>query len=157
MIFKRYFTFIALLLFTLSCSLDPAVLHLPKEGSFELLAGSRDGCDSGFSSRGNSFYRTFYKFSQKPELIENDEYFDAWYRGYIYCFHIANKRQFTEIDADLDPAYAKFWNGDYPNENPQIRWPWDQGVPMPDHGIKLPGQGEFHWNTMFMGCKTIFC
>lgn len=149
-------TYLLIILFTASCSLYSPTIKITKEGSYETLAGTKDGCDSSISARGNSFYRMFYSFQQRPELMHSHEYFDAWYRGYIYCFHFVNRRQFTPIDNDLQPGYYKFWSLGK-NENPKVAWPWDQGVPMIDHGIKFPGEGDFHWNNLFVGCKTIFC
>jgi hypothetical protein len=34
--------------------------------------GLFDGCFSGYSARGNSFYKTMFYFRQNPELIHDD-------------------------------------------------------------------------------------
>ena len=151
---------ITLLYFLGSCSISPYTIHLPQEGSYQLVKGVRDGCDSAHSSRGNSMYRTFYKFQQDPYLITDDEYFHSWYRGDIYCFHIINRRAFKSIDSDLEPAHSNFWGAG----RPKIDFPLEQGVPTPwsHEGIKLFGESESSgggvwWNNMFKGCKTVFC
>ncbi|MBL6784672.1 MAG: hypothetical protein ISQ32_00010 [Rickettsiales bacterium] len=151
---------VILILVTASCSFSPYTIHLPQEGSYQLVQGVRDGCDTAHSSRGNSFYRTFYKFKQDPTLIEDDEYYHSWYRGYIYCFHIVNRRAFKAIDSDLSPPWQNFWG----SGRPKIEFPYPDGVPTPwsNEGIKLFGESESSgggvwWNNMFKGCKTVFC
>ena len=146
--------------FVIGCSVTPSQVQLPTKGSIALLQGTRDGCVSAHSSRGNSLYRTFYSFEMKADLITDDEYFDSWYRGYIYCFHIINVRAFSAIDSDLEAPWKDFWG---PNK-PKIDFPFAQGVPVPwsNQGIKLFGESESSgggvwWNNMFKGCKTIFC
>ena len=160
--FKAVFIFILASLIN-ACSLYPAAIRLPEDGSYEMLAGSKHGCDSALSSRGNSFYRTFFRFKQDPYLIENTEYFDSWYRGYIYCFHVINARAFSAVDAWVEPEHSWFWNRNEESMTPAIpKWPWAQGAfslsfPVGDNaGIKLPGQGENAWDNFFVSCKAIW-
>lgn len=151
---------LTLLIFLCSCSVSPYTIELPQEGSYQLVKGVRDGCDSAHSSRGNSLYRTFYKFTQEPSLMEDDEYAHAWYRGYIYCFHVVARRAYNPIDSDLTPAHKNFWGAN----KPKVEFPYSEGVPTPwsNDGVKIFGESESSgggvwWNNMFKGCKTIFC
>ena len=146
-----------------SCSRDmltPAHIKLPQYGSHAMLSGIKQGCNSAHSSRGNSMYRTFFRFELDVNQIEDTEYFDSWYRGYLYCFHIINRRAFSAIDSNLTPEHVWFWNRGK-SGNPGIKWPWDQGVKIPgqgEGGIQAPGQGSgWKWNTDFFGnCKGIW-
>ena len=143
----------------MACSkyiITPAQIKLPEYGSRQLLVGVRDGCDTAHSSRGNSLYRTLFGFEQKPELILDDEYYDAWYRGYIYCFHIINRNAFGSIDAYLKPEHQWFWaKGAYNHKG--IEWAWSQGVDINLNAkLKFIGEGENWWNGMFKGCQGLF-
>lgn len=144
----------------ISCSkyiITPAQIKLPKYGSEQLLSGIRDGCDSAHSSRGNSLYRTFFTFTQQPELISDDEYYDAWYRGYIYCFHIINRNAFGTIDSAIEPEHNWFWAKGGNNHGSAMKWTWDSGVDIKlNASLKMIGEGENWWNTMFVGCKGIY-
>jgi hypothetical protein len=135
---------------------SPDFARLQQGGSAEMQAGLIHGCETAHSSRGNSFSRTFSGFKQDPNLVEDSEYFDSWYRGYIYCFHIVNAVGFSPIDGNMVIAHSSFWN-DGANLNPALTWPWDQGTKLPGQGekIKMLGEGEVWWNGMFQGCKGI--
>ena len=163
----RIIIYILLILHTASCSKyfwgSPAPIKFSKYGSYSMLKGLREGCNSAHSSRGNSFQRVLFKFELSHELIEDIEYFDSWYRGYIYCFHVVHRRAFAaggQIDDRMQPEHSWFWNKN--NEgNPGIKWPLDQGIPFLNYGdgIKLPGQQEgWHWNKNLFGgnCKGVW-
>ena len=150
---------IILLNIQISCSkyvISPSQVKLPEYGSKQMLSGIRDGCDSAHSSRGNSMYRSFFTFTQSPELIEDDEYYDAWYRGYIYCFHIINRNAFGSIDSFLEPEHSWFW-ANRQGHNSTLKWTWNQGVDVKlNASLKFIGEGENWWNNMFKGCKGIY-
>ena len=123
-----------------------------------MLQGTRDGCDSAHSSRGNGLLKTFFNFEQKSELIEDDEYYDSWYRGYIYCFHIVNKRSFSSIDAFMTPEHGWFWNKGA-GGNPKVDWPFASAFNWSTTGdVIKPLQMDWHWNEGLLGnhCKGIF-
>ena len=153
------FFMIILCVISTGCSryvISPSHIKLPQYGSYELLTGMRQGCNSAHSSRGNGFYRTFFKLELDAKQIENAEYFDAWYRGYINCFHIITRRAFDSIDSNVEPAHAFFWNRGNPG-NPKLNMQMD-GFHMGStgQGVKLPGEGEGWWNTHLLGgCKGI--
>jgi hypothetical protein len=156
---RRIFIIISLLAL-MNCSKDSMManaIKLPYEGSYALVQGAKDGCYTAHSSRGNSFYRTFFNFTQDPNMILDDEYADSWYRGYIYCFHIVNLRAFTPID-DNGLDHTWFWNKDQPGNPAVFDWPIDAGIPMigEGEGIKVPGQGEEWWDSLFGVCKGIW-
>ena len=46
---------LTLLIFLCSCSISPYTIELPQEGSYQLVKGVRDGCDTAHSTRGNGF------------------------------------------------------------------------------------------------------
>lgn len=160
---KLRFLLYILILSLGNCSkyiISPAHIKLPKYGSYALLTGMRQGCNSAHSSRGNSLYRTFFKFELDAKQIENAEYFDSWYRGYVYCFHLVNRRAFSPIDSNMEPEHAWFWNNKN-SGNPKVGWAFGQGVSLPGFGekIKLPGQEEgWHWNNNLFGgnCQGIW-
>ncbi len=159
---------ILILLLTLSaltsCSkyvLYPANIDLPKYGSYGLVKGARQGCNTAMYSRGNSFQKMFFRYEQDGELMADDEYYDAWRRGYLYCFHIVNRYAFEPIDAFIEPEHKWFWLRPESHKskagNPTVAYPLAQGVDLNfGGGVRLPGQGEAWWNTMFVGCKGIF-
>lgn len=153
---------ITLFFFVCGCSVSPWTIHLPQQGSYQLVKGVRDGCASAHSSRGNGFIRMFYKFEQDPYLITDDEYFHSWYRGYIYCFHVVARRAFKPVDSDLVLPWQTFW-GD--STKPKVDFPFgNAGVPTPwsNEGVSFFGEkessgGGVWWNNMFKDCKTVFC
>ena len=145
-------------LFLTACKPPMAsMIVLPTEGSPQLVQGIRDGCETAHSSRGNSYHRTFYKFTQDVNQMNDDEYFDSWYRGYIWCFHIVNAVAFSAVDGSLYVPHETFWNKEGGNSaklsSPSL---YEQGVPTPWGGkIKMIGEGETWWDTMFKGCKGV--
>ncbi len=68
--------------------------------------GLFDGCFSGYSARGNSFYKSMFYFRQNPELIHDDRYRFAWGRGYGACFPEAIMWTYNQ------PLGSKFVNTD---------------------------------------------
>ena len=169
--YRRKFNILLILLslnlFLFGCSkyiISPSQIKLPEYGSKQMLTGIRDGCDSAHSSRGNSLYRTFFKFEQKPELILDDEYYDAWYRGYIYCFHIVNRRAFGSIDDNFQSEHGEwFWAKEGYNHKGIDSFLDTKGIDLDfNGGIKMPGEGQAWWNTGLFGnfgkhkCKGIF-
>lgn len=144
----------------ISCSkyiITPSQIKLPEYGSRQMLDGIRDGCDSAHSSRGNTLYRNFFTFTQNPELISDDEYYDSWYRGYIYCFHIVNRNAFGSIDSFLEPEHSWFWAKSSYNHGSITAWSLDSGVDIKlNASLKFIGEGENWWNNMFKGCKGIY-
>ena len=71
-------------------ALIPNKIELPAKGTYTVVQASQDGCSTAASSRGNSMYRTFYKYRKDPYFTSNSVYYDSWFRAYIYCFHIIN-------------------------------------------------------------------
>ena len=139
----KIITSILIILFSNGCSKyfwgSPAAIKLPKYGSYAMLKGMKEGCNSAHSSRGNSFQRTLFRFELSHELIQDIEYFDSWYRGYIYCFHVVHRRSFAaggQID-DRMPDHDWFWNGNKSNNS--IKWPLDSGLKIFGDKVTFPG------------------
>lgn len=65
--------------------LPAAMGTMPEGGSQEFESGWRDGCKTGMSTMASNYYKTFYRYTQDPELINNIEYYQAWKDAYHYC------------------------------------------------------------------------
>ncbi len=48
-------------------------------------AGWRDGCQSGSATAATPLQRLYYGFKMDEQLIENDEYYNAWNKAFVYC------------------------------------------------------------------------
>lgn len=53
--------------------------------------GWDDGCNTGMGTMTYSYYKSFYKFKQDVNLVDNPEYYKAWKDAYTYCRHYAFK------------------------------------------------------------------
>jgi hypothetical protein len=54
-------------------------------GPPEYQQGWQDGCESGYSTYGNSMYKTFYHYKMDPNLRNNDIYYRTWNDAFNYC------------------------------------------------------------------------
>ena len=113
--------------------------------------GFFDGCFTGYSARGNSFYKTIFYFRQNPALIRDDRYRFAWGRAYGICFPEAvmwsysqslgskfvNKDMITNDFAPFEmPVTMPFGND---SESRPAVWYFDESI---DRG--LPGVAKFN-------------
>lgn len=68
----------------------PQPLFLDTEidyGPPEYRQGYADGCESGLSRMGNSFYKAMHTFKQDPYLINNSKLYErAWKDAHLYCW-----------------------------------------------------------------------
>lgn len=56
------------------------------EGAPELFKqGWQDGCETGSATSATQFQRLFYGFKINEQLVRNDEYYNAWNKGFRYC------------------------------------------------------------------------
>jgi hypothetical protein len=91
---KNIIIILTLLIFTSGCKwFSEAKLHNLAFMNIKMPAGTpnfqkgyKDGCSTALYSRGNTLYRTRYKYSFHPELIDDPEYFFGRKRGYNFCF-----------------------------------------------------------------------
>jgi len=47
--------------------------------------GWSDGCQSGSATSTNYIQRLYYGFKMNDAMVENDEYYNAWNKGFRYC------------------------------------------------------------------------
>ncbi len=65
----------------------------PPNAPPEYKAGWEHGCKTGFSSMGNLFIKTFYKFTQDENMRRNPSYMRAWIDSFDYCRSVVNRLQ----------------------------------------------------------------
>lgn len=63
----------------------------PLGASPDYQLGWEHGCKSGYSAYGNSFYKTFYKFTQDRTMLRNPIYYKAWTDALAYCRAYINR------------------------------------------------------------------
>lgn len=61
--------------------------QMPKEAPPEFKQAWIDGCKTGLSSMTNSFYKTFYQFTQDPVLRRDPLYYKVWKDTFTFCRH----------------------------------------------------------------------
>ncbi len=62
-------------------------MQMPKapEGPPEYQQAWNDGCESGFSTYGNSMYKAFYHYKMDMNLRNNEIYYRTWSDAFHYC------------------------------------------------------------------------
>lgn len=60
--------------------------------------GWNDGCQTGMSTMIQGYYKSFYKYAQDPELVEDKMYYQAWKDSYTYCRQYAFRMSWDPID-----------------------------------------------------------
>lgn len=111
----RNFVFIALFIFVSACAaitgsgetrpgMPPFMPGAPKGGPPEFQEGWLDGCETGISAHGSSYYRSTFKFKQNPTLVTNPIYYKAWKDGENYCrtYIFAYSFRNLEVSCTLD-------------------------------------------------------
>jgi hypothetical protein len=84
--------FIAIALqFLSACVPTPSGLTRNPDGPPDFVNGYHDGCDSGLAAFGNTYYKTFYKFTKRFENEDDELYQNGWEKGYQYCRQYAMK------------------------------------------------------------------
>lgn len=89
----RIILLLSLGLATSSCNLSSESMFAPRpfrmgdppDGNPEFKLGWKHGCNTGMSTMATSYYKSFYRFNQDPEMITNQDYYKAWKDGYTYC------------------------------------------------------------------------
>jgi len=61
--------------------------QVPKDATPAQKQGWLDGCKSGMGNMTNSGYRSFYRFTQDPELRKDPAYYKVWKDTYTFCRH----------------------------------------------------------------------
>ncbi len=91
----RLFRCVLLLLLLQSCyntpdSLKPGAWvfkQVPKDAPPIFKQAWIDGCKTGLASMSNSYYKSFYRFTQNPVLRKNPTYYKTWVDTYNFCRH----------------------------------------------------------------------
>ncbi|MCD6034798.1 MAG: hypothetical protein K0R63_539 [Rickettsiales bacterium] len=47
--------------------------------------GWRDGCESGGATAATQLQRLYHGFKMNEQMIENDEYYNGWNKGFRHC------------------------------------------------------------------------
>ncbi len=67
--------------------------------------GWHDGCDTGLSEFTGSGYKSFYKFTQDPKLVEDPVYYQVWKSAEQYCKHYPYK-WINRADQDMGKTFG---------------------------------------------------
>lgn len=75
------------------------------EGPPEYRKGWEDGCKTGIAMMGNSYEKSFYKFTQDPNMITDKVYYQAWKNAFSYCNNYTLRWSHDPLDAttNIDP------------------------------------------------------
>lgn len=91
---KNILCIVLLALLTLTgCNLPSDSIFAPKPfrmgppppGNETFRLGWKHGCNTGLSTMGPNYYKSFYRFEQDPMMTSNAEYYKAWKDAYTYC------------------------------------------------------------------------
>lgn len=55
------------------------------EGSETFQSGWSDGCTTGLAAYGSLHYKASYDFTYNDNMLDNDEYHNAWRIGFRHC------------------------------------------------------------------------
>jgi len=61
------------------------MINQAPEGSDVFRKAWKDGCHSGLSAYGSTWYKIMYQYRYDSRYINNDEYHDAWKIGFRHC------------------------------------------------------------------------
>lgn len=61
--------------------------QVPKNAPANYRQGWLDGCQTGLASMSNSFYKTFWHFTQDATLRKDPLYYKTWVDTYNFCRH----------------------------------------------------------------------
>lgn len=86
------FTIIIILCLSLNGCINagsPFLQKLFKEGpdtKYDLFTlGWKHGCETGFATSGNNFYKFRYKYRQDSRLFMNSKYYKGWRSAWTFC------------------------------------------------------------------------
>jgi hypothetical protein len=90
---NRKHVLIAALSLQLASACAPVPIGLTRDppGPPEFVEGYHDGCDSGLAAFGNSYYKAFYHFTKRFDVVNDGLYQNGWEKGYQYCRQYAMK------------------------------------------------------------------
>lgn len=123
------------------------IREMPKDSPIEYQLAWKDGCESGFASYGNDYYKTFYKFHYDPHLMEKSKlYLRMWKDSYKHCRSYIN-REFND---------GWFWGGGWSGSNSNSPFlpgsirdglSTEQGPGLPPifQPLDTPGWGKWAW------------
>lgn len=77
------------------------------DASPEFRAGWADGCETGISSGGNTFYKSFYQSNKIDgyRMSGSQDYRDAWEFAFWYCFRSTYIRQKSSVWGSIFKGY----------------------------------------------------
>lgn len=103
----KYLLYISLLLMITACKPEPPLLEGPPKGPPKFQKGWEDGCITGLSMSGNSWYKTWYSFTQDPYGAQDIVYYKGWKDGMWFCSRRVEMwltRSFGDVKLLPEPA-----------------------------------------------------
>ncbi len=132
---------VALFFVTACHSPTPALLSNVPEGPPEYQQGWKDGCESGLTTYGNDWYKSFYSFKQDRKLVDNDTYFKVWQDAFNYCrHHVKRTLAAGTFFNEVDPSFRGSVFGDLRNQRNVVR---NGFAPPTWNGLPIPGWPTF--------------
>ena len=115
----------------------------------------KEGCESGFSVYGNTYWRTFYHYKSDLKLMNSNKiYSRIWWDSFNYCRHYVNRYLMDGYFSAEGPGSGKDenFNGNLRNtkfiESKGFTFPlWD--------GLNTPGWGEHTWGGSVGGADWL--
>ncbi len=125
------------------------VKEMPVDAPEEYKLGWKDGCESGFASYGNDYYKTFYKFHYDMELMRTNKlYMRIWKDSYKHCRSHVNRHLndgwFWGEGWDGDNENSPFDGGSIRNRLSTLQGP---GLPPIFSPLSTPGWGPQAWGA----------
>jgi len=81
----RYLLWIAFLFVITSCNPRPPFLEPAPNGPPKFQKGWDDGCITGLAMTGNTWYKTWHRFTQDPFGAQDIVYYKGWKDGMWFC------------------------------------------------------------------------
>jgi hypothetical protein len=161
--FKNIIASLLLSFVLVACKPMPTFMRPPSGGGEIYQKAWKEGCESGFSVYGNTYWRTFYSYNADIKLMNSNRlYSRVWWDSFNFCRHYVN-RYLTQgfWGSEGGEGSREGLNSDLRNEKvveqKGFGTPWSEGANTPGWGAHTWGGdvgNEADWLGRYGSDKT---